>query len=164
MTNQLILNDKLKKYFTLCIPRKPEDRFRIIDLIINVGPTSSTLVQHCTNVLQLFCVYWVYCCSILHRRFCIWESSTVFRDAPHQGVHVAKHSVCVQTGRSPGRASPHVPLRGGTHPPWTNHPVVLNARLSRYYQTLVGGWVNGGPPFTDTIRCKKIVWTWCYKV
>ena len=24
----------------------------------NVGPTSSTLVQHCTNVMQMFCVYW----------------------------------------------------------------------------------------------------------
>ena len=24
----------------------------------NVGPTSSTLVQDCTNVIQMFCVYW----------------------------------------------------------------------------------------------------------
>ena len=24
----------------------------------NDGPTSSTLVQHCTNVIQMFCVYW----------------------------------------------------------------------------------------------------------
>ena len=27
--------------------------------LYNVGPTSSTLVQHCTNVIQMFCVYWV---------------------------------------------------------------------------------------------------------
>ena len=26
----------------------------------NVGPTSLTLVQHCTNVTQMFCVDWVY--------------------------------------------------------------------------------------------------------
>ena len=25
----------------------------------NVGPTSSTLVQHWINVIQMFCVYWV---------------------------------------------------------------------------------------------------------
>ena len=25
----------------------------------NVGPTSSTLSQHCTNVIQIFCVHWV---------------------------------------------------------------------------------------------------------
>ena len=24
----------------------------------NVGPASSTLVQHCTNVIQMFCVCW----------------------------------------------------------------------------------------------------------
>ena len=26
--------------------------------LYNVGPTSSTLVQHCTNVIQIFCVCW----------------------------------------------------------------------------------------------------------
>ena len=25
----------------------------------NVGPTSSMLVHHCTNIIQMFCVYWV---------------------------------------------------------------------------------------------------------
>ena len=27
--------------------------------LYNAGPTSSTLVQHCTNVIQMFCVCWV---------------------------------------------------------------------------------------------------------
>ena len=27
--------------------------------LYNVGPTSSTLAQHCINVIQMFCVYWV---------------------------------------------------------------------------------------------------------
>ena len=26
--------------------------------LYNVGPASSTLVLHCTNVIQMFCVYW----------------------------------------------------------------------------------------------------------
>ena len=30
--------------------------------LYNVGPTSSTLVQHCTNVIQKFCVYWELFC------------------------------------------------------------------------------------------------------
>ena len=33
----------------------------------NVGPTSSTLVQHCTNVIQMFCVYWVICVTSWNR-------------------------------------------------------------------------------------------------
>ena len=27
--------------------------------LYNVGPTSATLVQHCINVIQMCCVYWV---------------------------------------------------------------------------------------------------------
>ena len=27
--------------------------------LYSAGPTSSTLAQHCTNVIQMFCVYWV---------------------------------------------------------------------------------------------------------
>ena len=27
--------------------------------LYNVGPTSSTLVQHCTNAIKMFCVYWI---------------------------------------------------------------------------------------------------------
>ena len=26
--------------------------------LYNVVPTSSTLTQHCTNIVQMFCVYW----------------------------------------------------------------------------------------------------------
>ena len=28
--------------------------------LYKVGPTSSTLVQHCINVIEMFCVYWDY--------------------------------------------------------------------------------------------------------
>ena len=34
--------------------------------LYNVGPTSLTLVRHCTNVIQMFCAYWglnvAFCC------------------------------------------------------------------------------------------------------
>ena len=31
----------------------------LYNILYNVGTMSSTLVQHCINVIQLFCVYWV---------------------------------------------------------------------------------------------------------
>ena len=30
----------------------------LVQHLYNVGPTSSTLVRHCTNVVPMFCVYW----------------------------------------------------------------------------------------------------------
>ena len=32
-----------------------------VNYLYNVGPTYSTLAQHCMNVIQMFCVYWVAC-------------------------------------------------------------------------------------------------------
>ena len=37
----------------------PSKRKTFVYQLYNVGTTSSTLVQHCTNVIQIFCVYWV---------------------------------------------------------------------------------------------------------
>ena len=34
-------------------------RNTIIQHLDNVNPTSSALAQPCTNVIQMFCVYWV---------------------------------------------------------------------------------------------------------
>ena len=36
-------------------------------ILYNVGPTSSTFVQHRTNVIQMFCVYWVSPCRLAGR-------------------------------------------------------------------------------------------------
>ena len=41
----------------------------------NVGPTSSPLVQHCTNVIQMFCVYCDFTCEsnwsrVVHMLLC----------------------------------------------------------------------------------------------
>ena len=41
-----------------------EDEYLVItkhlhNILYKVGPTSSTLVQHCINAIQMFCVYWV---------------------------------------------------------------------------------------------------------
>ena len=47
------MNDK-SAYFT-CYPSKNKT---FLLHLYNVCPTSSTLVQHCTNVIQMFCVYW----------------------------------------------------------------------------------------------------------
>ena len=38
----------------------PAKTKHFVQHLYNVGPTSSTLVQHCTNVIQMICLYWVY--------------------------------------------------------------------------------------------------------
>ena len=37
---------------------QPSKHKTFLNHLYNVGPTSLTLVQHCTNVIQMFCVYW----------------------------------------------------------------------------------------------------------
>ena len=41
-----------------------------------LAPTSSTLDQHCTNVIQMFCVYWdvTWCCSAQQRAASVYSS------------------------------------------------------------------------------------------
>ena len=41
------------------IPLFPSKHKTFVKHLYNVGPTSSTSVQHCTNVIQMFCIYWV---------------------------------------------------------------------------------------------------------
>ena len=36
----------------------PSKHKTFVQHLYNVGPTSSTLVQHCAIVIQMFCVYW----------------------------------------------------------------------------------------------------------
>ena len=38
--------------------RRSSKRKTFVQHLYNVGPTSSTLVQHCINVIQMFCVCW----------------------------------------------------------------------------------------------------------
>ena len=40
-----------------CLPSKHKT---FVYHLYNVGPTSSTLVQHCINVIQMFCVCWLW--------------------------------------------------------------------------------------------------------
>ena len=40
------------------IIRQPSKHKAFLSHLYNVGPTSSTLVQHCINVIKMFCVYW----------------------------------------------------------------------------------------------------------
>ena len=40
----------------LCEINNPENPKHLYNILYNVGPTSSTLVQHCTNVIHMFCV------------------------------------------------------------------------------------------------------------
>ena len=41
------------------LPSKQNTGATAIQYLYNVDPTSSTLVQHCINVRQMFCVCWV---------------------------------------------------------------------------------------------------------
>ena len=48
--------------------------------LYNVGPTSSTLNQHCINVIQMFCAYWVFCKTQWRKPFWMgtrWKQSYV---------------------------------------------------------------------------------------
>ena len=38
-----------------------EERPTFVKHLYNVGPTSKTLVQRCTNIIQMFCVHWGAC-------------------------------------------------------------------------------------------------------
>ena len=38
----------------------PSKHKTFVQHLRNVGPTSSTLARHCTNVIQIFCVCWVH--------------------------------------------------------------------------------------------------------
>ena len=66
----------------------PANTKHFVSHLYNVGPTSSTLVQHCTNVKQMFCVCWeaeykyrhntipqAVCLIILHDKCHFWYCS-----------------------------------------------------------------------------------------
>ena len=44
---------------SLCKGQIPSKHKTFVYHLYNVGQTSPTLVQHCTNVIQIICVYWV---------------------------------------------------------------------------------------------------------
>ena len=60
----------------------------------NVGSTSSTLVQHCTNVIQMFRVYWDPCTRWPSNR---WDLITQSTDRHIVYVTGSKHSTRTQS-------------------------------------------------------------------
>ena len=68
--------------------------------LYNVGPTSSTLVQHCTNVIQMFCVCWpAHLCPGVQQTqdvesTLVYRWSTVYDAEPTLNQHWSNACVC----------------------------------------------------------------------
>ena len=70
------LKSKQLSAFWLCRADTSKHKAFVYHLC-TVGPTSSTLVQHCTNVIQMFCVYWAislpsWSCSFSRQAKACW--------------------------------------------------------------------------------------------
>ena len=55
---QGLTSAKTKLAFLAIYRSIPSKHKTFVQHLYNVGPTSSTLVQHCINVAQMFCVCW----------------------------------------------------------------------------------------------------------
>ena len=92
----------------------------------NVGPTSSTLVQHCTNVIQIFSVYWEnWWHDISEWRSSIaWLPSLHLTEFPHYTPCTV--STTIQSWPSIKLTGPALPWRLGLS--GLSHHVMITAR------------------------------------
>ena len=58
----------------------PSKHKTFVEHLFNVDPTSSTLVQHCINVIQMFCVYWDAVCSSALQMQTVFLGNAELRD------------------------------------------------------------------------------------